>query len=83
MRVKAKYAQQPRQSGQVAVYHAFKVGHAAATSVVEVFATQQAQADDDVDRRDDIAFVQKLGDDALDPWEHRVVAECVDRDLSS
>jgi hypothetical protein len=83
VRVEAQDSQQPREAAQVAVDQAFQVGHATAPPIAETVGTQQAHADQHIDRPHDIAPGEQVGDDALDPLEHRIVPEVMGRDALS
>src|SRR6185295_472318 len=50
-----------------------------APPIAEMFGSQQTHTDQHIDRSHDVAPGEQLSDNALDPPEHRIVPEVLDR----
>lgn len=79
MDVEAQNAKQPRQTREIAVDHALEIVNAPVSPVPHMLASKQLHANENIDRRHDLAGLEDGRHRALDPWEQRVATKCRDR----
>ncbi len=74
VRMEPEDAEQPRKTGEVAVDYFLQIGHAAPAPILEPLRREQAHADEDIDRGNDIPFREEGGSGAYDPRVERIVS---------
>jgi hypothetical protein len=73
--VEAKNAEQLRHAHEVAGDYAFKIANAPLLPLPDMFAGKELHANENIDRRYDLAGLEEVGHRALDSWEKRIAAK--------